>query len=243
MYRARTLHARSDVTKADLVFAGAYRVGDVVTFAARSKSIGVQKGDAASVLAVDRDRNLVVAMLERDGRTIQYDPRRAGTGASIYEPQYQEFSAGDRIQFTRSLPKENISNRALGTLLSIDQSGNASIKLDTGAIWRGNLERMPHVSQGYVMTSFSSQAASVERFIVHLDTDAPGALRLLTQQLAYVAISRGRKDVQVFTNTHEDLAQTLLRSEEKATALAPQEISSYRRANEVRNSVGVGMGM
>jgi len=108
---------------------------------------------------------------------------------------------------------------------------------------RGGHSHAPDVSQGYVMTSFSAQGAGADRVIVHLDTDTPGVSRLLAQQLIYVAVSRGRPDVQVFANSREELVRALLRSEEKATALEPGEISRYQRGNEVRNRVSVGMGI
>ena len=51
---------------------------------------------------------------------------------------------------------------------------------------------------------------------------------MVNQQLIYVAASRGRDEIQLFVNSREDLTQALLRREEKATALAPDDIGRYR---------------
>jgi ATP-dependent exoDNAse (exonuclease V) alpha subunit len=78
------------------------------------------------------------------------------------------------------------------------------------------------------MTSYAAQGATAERVLVHLDTDAAGAGRMVNQQLIYVAASRGRDEMQVFVNSRENLAQALLRRDEKATALTPEVIGRYR---------------
>jgi ATP-dependent exoDNAse (exonuclease V) alpha subunit len=226
-YRARTLDPRSGMTREDLQFAGSYRLGDVVVYA-RGLKLGIEKGDRASVLEVDRDSNAITVMRESDGRTFRYHPRRSGTTATLYEPAYREFAAGDRVQFTRALREDKIANRTLGIIEQVEPNGDVSIHLDDGRQWRGNLERMPHLDYGYVMTSYAAQGTTAERVLVHLDTDSPGISRMVNQQLIYVAASRGREDLQVFVNAREELVENLLRREEKATALAPEEVGRYR---------------
>ena len=89
---------------------------------------------------------------------------------------------------------------------------------------------MPHLDHGYAQTSYTAQGSTTERTLIHLDTDAPGTSRMLTQQLIYTAGSRHRDEMHVFTNARDELAGALLRSEEKATALEPEAIRSYGRA-------------
>jgi hypothetical protein len=215
------------MTREDLRFAGSYRIGDVVVYARGSK-LGIRKGDHASVLEVDRDSNAITVMRESDGKTFRYNPRRTGTSATLYEPTYREFAAGDRVQFMRAWREDKIANRTLGTLQRLEANGDVWIRLDDGREWRGNLERMPHLDYGCVMTSYSAQGTPAERVLVHLDADSPGVSRMVNQQLIYVAASRGREDMQVFVNARDELVENLLRREEKATALAPEEVGTYR---------------
>ncbi|HEY7210007.1 MAG TPA: hypothetical protein VH477_07020, partial [Bryobacteraceae bacterium] len=107
-----------------------------------------------------------------------------------------EFAAGDRVQFTRALREEKIANRTLGIIEQIEAGGDVWIRLEDGRQWRGNLERMPHLDYGYVMTSYAAQGTTAERVLVHLDTDSPGVSRMVNQQLIYVVASRGREDVR-----------------------------------------------
>jgi ATP-dependent exoDNAse (exonuclease V) alpha subunit len=46
--------------------------------------------------------------------------------------------------------------------------------------------------------------------LVHVDTEQAGE-KLVNRRLAYVAVSRGRYDAQIYTNNRTDLAQGLER--------------------------------
>jgi ATP-dependent exoDNAse (exonuclease V) alpha subunit len=58
------------------------------------------------------------------------------------------------------------------------------------------------------VTSHSSQGQTAERVLIHVDTEL-SAKDLLNNRMAYVAVSSGAHDVQLFTNDHEKLPQTL----------------------------------
>ena len=111
VYRMRALEARN-FTKEDLKLAANYQVGDVVEYQRASKK-GIAKGDRASVLNVERDKNMLRVMLEHSGKVIEYNPRRVGTSATVYEPKIRDLQAGERVQFTRALRQEGVANRAL----------------------------------------------------------------------------------------------------------------------------------
>src|ERR1700685_2025732 len=114
VYRMRALEARN-MTREDLKLAANYQVGDVVEYHRASKS-GIRAGDRGNVLNVNRDKNLVTVMREVDGKVIEYNPKRTGISATVYEPTIRELQTGDRIQVTRSLKAEKIANRTRGTL-------------------------------------------------------------------------------------------------------------------------------
>jgi ATP-dependent exoDNAse (exonuclease V) alpha subunit len=66
----------------------------------------------------------------------------------------------------------------------------------------------PHLDHGYAVTSHSSQGQTAERVLVHVDTEL-GAKDLLNNRMAYVAVSRGAHDAQLFTNDREKLPAAL----------------------------------
>jgi ATP-dependent exoDNAse (exonuclease V) alpha subunit len=187
---------------------------------------------------VEREGNIVTVVRESDGKTFTYNPKRTATEAEVYEPTSREFAVGERVMFTKTwkapgTPVIKAANRQLGTIEALDESGNVKVKLDTPPekppkILTWNLEKMPHLDYGYVMTSYSAQGTTTDRVIVHIDTDAPNIQQMLSQQLAYVAASRGKQDVHLFVNDEEELGDYLSRRQENATALEPEEIQRYQ---------------
>jgi ATP-dependent exoDNAse (exonuclease V) alpha subunit len=88
-------------------------------------------------------------------------------------------------------------------------------------------EQNQHVDYAYAMTSHSSQGATVDRALIHIDTGDSRVRTLVDETLAYVATSRPRYDAQIFTDDADQLAAALSRRHENATALSPEQITAY----------------
>ena len=76
----------------------------------------------------------------------------------------------------------------------------------------------PHVDYGYAVTSHSSQGATADRVLVHVDTDQAHE-QLINSRLAYVSVSRGCYDAQIYTNDAEKLGEELSRDVSKHSAM------------------------
>ena len=127
---------------------------------------------------------------------------------------------GDRIQFTAPDNELKIANRELGSVERID-SGRMNLRMDNGRSIEIDPIRNPHLDHGYAVTSHSSQGQTAERVLVHVDTEL-GAKDLLNNRMAYVSISRGAQDAQVFTNDREKLPIALGHEVSQQSAHAPQ---------------------
>ncbi len=77
--------------------------------------------------------------------------------------------------------------------------------------------RRTHLDYGYAVTSHSSQGQTADRVLVHVDTEL-GAKDLLSSRMAYVSISRGAQDAQIFTNDASALGKVLSRDVSKGTS-------------------------
>jgi ATP-dependent exoDNAse (exonuclease V) alpha subunit len=77
------------------------------------------------------------------------------------------------------------------------------------------------------VTSHSSQGQTTDRVLVHVDTEQAGE-KLVNRRLAYVGVSRGRYDAQVYTNDKSQLADQLSRdvSHRSATEVSRESVSS-----------------
>ena len=67
---------------------------------------------------------------------------------------------------------------------------------------------IPHLDHGYAMTSHSSQGQTAQRVLIHVDTEL-AAKELLNSRMAYVAVSRGAEDAQLYTNDRAKLPEAL----------------------------------
>jgi ATP-dependent exoDNAse (exonuclease V) alpha subunit len=215
-HRMRVLVARQEITGADRQWAGQYEPGNVVRYAKGSKTLGISPGECARVETVDEKQNRVTVERE-NGQRLSYDPRRL-QGVTLYREAEREFSEGDRIQFTAPNRDQRIANRELGTMEEIDDAGNLRIRLDSGRAIAFNIRENPHLDYGYAVTSHSSQGQTADRVLIHVDTDHGGE-KLINRRLAYVAVSRGRYDAQIYTNDKAALAEGLGRDVSHRSAL------------------------
>jgi ATP-dependent exoDNAse (exonuclease V) alpha subunit len=144
------------------------------------------------------------------------DPRRL-QGVTLYREADRAFSRGDRVQFTAPDREQHIANRELATVEKIDRKGNIQVSLDSGRSVGFNIKENPHLDYGYAVTSHSSQGQTADRVLVNVDTEQAGE-KLVNRRLAYVAVSRGRYDTQIYTNDRTQLAEGLGRYISRRTA-------------------------
>jgi ATP-dependent exoDNAse (exonuclease V) alpha subunit len=166
---------------------------------------------------VRASQNILVVSRET-GDQLTYDPRRL-LGVTVYREAVRAFAVGDRVQLTAPDTARKLANRELGTITAIDSArGVLAIRFDSGrsALFRRDHDR--HLDYGYAVTSHSSQGLTAARVLVHVDTTQRGEA-LLNRRFAYVAISRGRFDAQVFTNDKAQVANTLDREVSHRSAL------------------------
>lgn len=225
-YQVSILINRQDVTGEDRGMASSYHVGDSIRYLRGSEALGLAPKSYATVIGVESDEN-EITVKKIDGQILTYDPSRL-KGVSIYEPEMRGFAEGDRVQFTAPWRDKAISNRDLGTVTYLDDNGNIRVTLDGSDRTVGwNLSDNKHLDYAYAMTSHSSQGATVDQVLIHIDTSDSQSRALIDETLAYVATSRPRYDAQIFTDNDQQLGLALSRIHENATALAPEQIESY----------------
>ena len=228
-YRMKVLAARQEVTGADRQWAAQYEPGNVVRYAKGSKTLGIAPGEYARIESVDEKENHVT--VERENRQrLTYDPRRL-QGVTLYREVERAFSEGDRIQFTAPNREQHVANRELGTIEKIEETGNLRIRLDSGRAIAFNIRENRHLDYGYAVTSHSSQGQTADRVLIHVDTEQGGE-KLVNRRLAYVAVSRGRYDAQIYTNDKTALAEGLGREVSHRSALESECAAETRVAQK-----------
>ena len=226
-HKLRVLDSRQDMTGADRKWAAQYQEGDVVRYTRGSKVLGIEPGEYARVEQVSVADNRVT--IERENGEYQtYDPRRLA-GVAVYHDTERVFSKGDRVQFTAPSRDLHVANRELGSFEKINDAGDVQLRMDSGRDVAFNIREHPHLDHGYAVTSHSSQGQTAERVLIHVDTEL--GEQLVNSRMAYVSVSRGQYDAQIYTNNRSELARDLSRDVSQRTAIG-QEMDPAERKIE-----------
>jgi ATP-dependent exoDNAse (exonuclease V) alpha subunit len=240
-HRIRTLVPRQDLTGADRTWAERYEVGDVLRYSRTSKETGIGKGEYARVKSIDAPTNRLTVELQ-NGTERTYDPRRQ-QGVSVFREEMRSFSVGDRIQFTAPANELKVASRELGTIESIGEDGRLRLKMDGGRAVELDPRRHAHLDHGYAMTSHSSQGQTADRVLIHVDTEL-SAKDLLNSRMAYVSVSRGRYDAQIYTSSASKLGQELGRDVSHSPAIQQEPVAQkIERQPAHKNEIGQGFGL
>lgn len=248
-HKLRVLDSRQDMTGADRQWAAQYGEGEVVRYTRGSKALGIEPGEYARVQHLDSRENRVTIQRE-NGERQTYDPRRLA-GVAVYHENERAFSEGDRVQFTAPSRNLHVANRELGTIERVNDAGNVQIRMDSGQEVTFNIREHPHLDHGYAVTSHSSQGQTAERVLIHVDTEK--GEQLVNSRMAYVSVSRGQYDAQIYTNSRSELAHDLSRDVSQPTATGQEmDLAAHKiepgatqesKQPEQTHSIGHGIAM
>ncbi len=200
----------------------------MIKFHKNNKTLGVEKGEYLTVIAVDREENLLTV---RHGEKLKtYNPERA-YGVQVYERSERVFAEGERVQLTAPWKSKGIANRQTGTLERVSENGEAILRMDKDdRRLRFNLNEMKHLDYGYAVTSFSSQGATVEKVLINVETQNSRVRKLVDQRFAYVAVSRAETETLVFTDRGSSLSVAFGRVHHNSQAMRPEQTEGIHDA-------------
>jgi ATP-dependent exoDNAse (exonuclease V) alpha subunit len=217
---------RQDMTGADRAWANYYEVGDMVRYARGSKGLGIEAGSYGTVAAINPNANLLSVEMQ-SGELATYDPRRL-IGVSVYRQVANDFSVGDRIQFTAPDKQLGVANRDLAVIQSITPDGCIAALLEGGRQIEFSAAEHRHFDHGYAVTSHGAQGLTAERVLIHADTGVHP--ELLNSRFGYVSVSRASHEAMIFTNDAGRLNQRVGAEITKTSALQISESSDTIRA-------------
>lgn len=195
----------------DKHFAQSYKEGDLVI----SKAAGVigKAGVESRVTAVD-DVNHKISVHTKGGKDWDIDLKKSGKDISAYTEKKQGFMEGDKVVFTKNDSKLGVQNGLTGEIKGVDKEGNMSVKLDSGKDIKFNIRQYSYIDSGYAVTDYKAQGQTSEKVIYHADTS-----KEVNYNQAYVAVTRGKEDVKIFTDSKEDLKEQMKSEQIKTSTL------------------------
>jgi conjugative relaxase-like TrwC/TraI family protein len=196
----------TDAQKAD---AAMYEPGDLLQF--QQNAPGFKKGS-----------RLIVA----EGAKV---PTGVAKRFESYRPTQLALAVGDAVRVTAGGKtkdgKHRLNNGSLLTVQGFTKNGD--IVVNHG--WIINKE-FGHLTHGYCITSHASQGVTVDKVFIGMSSESFPATY---ERTGYVAMTRGREQVQVFTDDRQELLHALMRPDDPTSATELAE--STKRKPAARN--------
>ncbi len=153
-----------------------------------------------------------------------------------YRPTEFTLAKGDRVRITAGGKTKDGKHRlSNGSLLSVQGFTNrGDIIVDHGWI----IDRdFGHLTHGYVVTSHASQGVTVDKVFVGVSSESFPATY---QRTAYVAVTRGKEQAQIFTDDRKELLKAISRPDDPLSAT---ELAESTNKPAVRDRLGKSLAL
>ena len=181
---------------------------------------------------------------------ITFDPSRCAD-KTTYAVQEIAIARGDQLRWTRNDRERGLRNGQLVKVEETDTNGTATLKSADGQETTLNLSGQQYLDYALVSTTYSSQGKTAERVLVVADGT-------LSKEGLYVAVSRAKTHLSLYTADKEKLFKQAERSSAKEnpsdyltlfnlvnpdaqnekTARTARELHRSDRAEHIRDRVG-----
>lgn len=217
----QSLH-RKDLTTAQASYLKAYAPGDVLVPIQDYRKQGLIRGEQYRVIAVNLEAQQVI-LETPSGSVLSVDPT-ACPRKTIYTTQSIQVTVGDRLRWTRNNPKAGIRNGQGFVVTGLESNGTATIQDGAGQTATINLGGNQYIDYAWVSTTYSSQGKTAERVLALLGETT-------NREAFYVAISRAKRAVTLYTTSQADLVRLaqVSRAKENVSDYVPltQQVPTY----------------
>lgn len=213
---------RKDLTVAQARSSLSYQAGDVVVAQKSYASLGIGRGDWARVEGVSQGR---VTLLRSDGGRVDWRPS-IQTNLSAYQPVSRELALGDAVRLTANDYGRETANGDRAIVTGIDaERQTVTLGREDGRQLVLDASQPLHLDHGYCVTVHASQGQTVSRVLVEADSRS----MTMNENAWYVAISRARDAVTIYTDDRSMLSDAVSRESAKVAALELDTARQHRR--------------
>lgn len=200
---------RWDSTQAERRFAKYYEIGDIIQPEINYPRSGLKRYEDYTI--VDRQGNKLT-LKDKAGGLHLINPS-SHKKLSVYRLVKQEYAVGDNVKITRNDASLDLAN---GDQFKVSAIAGDSITLDNGerTIKFDTSERL-HIDYAYCSTVHSAQGLTASNVIANIEA----ASRTTGKDWFYVAISRAKSHVRIYTESAKKLPAAVSRASEKTAAI------------------------
>ncbi|ENZ5332960.1 conjugative transfer relaxase/helicase TraI domain-containing protein, partial [Escherichia coli] len=185
------------------------------------------------IACISKDDGLII-LQDAEGNTRLISPREAvAEGVTLYTPDTIRVGTGDRMRFTKSDRERGYVANSVWTVTAVSgDSVTLSDGQQTRVIRPGQERAEQHIDLAYAITAHGAQGAS-ETFAIALEGTEGNRKQMAGFESAYVALSRMKQHVQVYTDNRQGWTDAINNAVQKGTAHDVLEPKSDR---EVMNA-------
>ncbi|MEO0377484.1 MAG: hypothetical protein AAF329_23355, partial [Cyanobacteria bacterium P01_A01_bin.17] len=187
---------RKDLTTAQASYASAYAPGDVLVPVQDYRLQGLYRAEKYTVLTVDQDANRL-ALETPSGSVLSIDPANCPR-KTAFTTQSLPIAVGDKLRWTRNNRQANVRNGQTIEVTEIEPNGRAKVIDAEGKTRAVNLTGKQYLDYAWVSTTYSSQGKTANRVLALLGNTTH-------QEAFYVAISRAKHELTLYTAGREEL--------------------------------------
>jgi ATP-dependent exoDNAse (exonuclease V) alpha subunit len=209
-------------------FGQSYEPGQYI-FARKAGVGGLRAGGEARIAAVDKVNHTLSIETER-GATRIIDLIQDGGNISVYEERQDSFSEQEKVVFIKNDSKLRVRNGQIGEILKIDERGPMIIAMQDGSTRHVDPTRYQYVNHGDAVTTYKAQGMTQDNVIVNAPADG-----MQTYNSMYVQATRGKYDLQVYTDSTERLIERVKVEQEKTSTLEnPTDQDRDRQRHDIQ---------
>ncbi len=199
-----------DLTEAQRKSSVSYVPGDVVQVHKDYSSLGLARGELSTVVSAANGR---VTLQREDGQTCEWRPALL-PHVAVFSVAVRDMAVGDRVRVSANDYGRGLLNGDVGIVTGIE-ADTLTVRTETGNQATLDRSRPVHLEHGYCTTVHSAQGQTCDR--VMIDADVKNAMA--NENLFYVAISRARSEVMLYTDDRDLLPSSMGRTDNKSAAL------------------------
>lgn len=221
-----TVREAKNLVPVERHFAQSYQTGDVI-YSQKAGVLG-RAGTEARVFETNTQNHTITAETS-DGNLHAIDLTRNGDKISVWQEKQKGFTVGDRIVFLKNDKTLGVHNGVTGAIKSLDDKGNIRVITDAGKEVSFNAGRYRYYDHGYAVTIYKSQGQTSREVLYHADT-----ARDANYNQFYVAVTRGKDDLRVYTDDREVLKDLVKVEQSKTSTL------DYREPQKIERTESTG---
>ncbi|MBC1222153.1 MobF family relaxase, partial [Nostoc sp. UCD120] len=194
-----------NLTKVQMRFAHNFEIGDVVMPTRDYKRRGLSKGKLYEVVGRTTDK---LTLIGDNGQVMDVD---TAFEKAVYQSHQIEIAVGDRLQWKKNDRQLGRRNGQEFTVTAIDLN-IVQIKYADERTEHISLAQAQNLDYALVSTTYSSQGKTADRVLISADFT-------MGQESFYVAASRARHELKIYTEDPTRLVELAQQSKAKENAL------------------------